>query len=506
MGWFELIALGQLAAFGVAAGLLLAILLQPKRGRADGLFIVFCLALILWSAASYFPSLHPDIRTALRWIGLSAAGFMFFLVIARLIKTENRLVTGLTLLLPVSVIGALLVILTGNVGTLAALSSGGILVLIVLLLYAISTFWAIMISRQAEAAPLRLAGVVFIAAYALPLFTPVLIDLALIFAAMSALWTGWNVLRRQLTQPLHELQDELRIANADLRQAVAEAGSERAKNISLSEELRSASQLRNAFLEDLGHRLRTPLNSISGYNQLLQSGVYGELNERQRDRLETIGRNSDVLLETISDLLDISALDSGRLELHPQPVALKSLVARVIDEVETARLSSHLTLTADVQPDLALVLGDEARLHQVIRQLLGNAIKYTLEGSVTLRALNVQVQNGVSPHFSLPLRGWLSDGEWVVICVEDTGIGIAPEDQSKIFDPFYQTMQGQISENKGSGLGLAISKRLIERHEGVMWVKSTLGKGSSFWVALHAFRPTVASASQTQVGEKDMAQ
>jgi len=509
---FELIAVGQLTAFGAASGLIVALVLQPKRGRADTLFLVFSLMLAIWGVVALIRPLdefslitNVNTRTALLLTALSGTGFAYFLFIARLIRNENRLVTALTLLLPVVLIATFILIWTGNAGTLESLTTAGSILLVALLLYAVATFWSIMISRETVAPQLRLAGVLLIAAYAFPIITSSTVESwALFLSAAAALWTGWTVLRLQLMQPLKDLNDELRIANSDLRQAVSEVTSERAKRESLNEEIRAVNQLRNDFLEKLGHRLRTPLNSISGYNELLQNGVYGELNERQLDRLNTIGRNSRVLLELINDMLDLNTLDAGRMELSLQPVALKPVFERIILDVAPQRLVKALPLVVDAPPDLAHVLADETRICQVITQLVGNAIKFTEQGAVTLRAVNVRVQEGLSPQFPLPVRGWLTDGDWVIITVEDTGVGIAQQDQGKIFEAFYQTDGEQSSENMGSGLGLAISKRLIDQHEGVMWLKSAPGKGSTFLVALRAFRSVAVSTSQMQVGEKEI--
>lgn len=502
----EPIIVGYLAAFAIASGLVFALLLQPKRGRADGLFFAFCLGLLAWSVIALTADrqlLNSDTRFSLLLTAMSGAGGAYFLLIARLIRAENRLVTGLTLALPVAAVAALTAIWMSSAGTPEAWTTVGYGLLVTLLVYAVAAFWSMMISREEIASRLRGAGMLLVLGYGVPFASPNNLDWGLFFTAGAALWTGWIVLRAQLQQPLKELADELRIANGDLRQAVGEIATERVKAASLNEELRGATQLRSEFLEELGHRLRTPLNSISGYNQLLQSGIYGEMNEQQLERLETIGRNSQLLLEIISDMLDLSTLDAGRMELNRQAVALPTLFERIAREIEPTCSAKMLTFRIDVTPDVAPVLADESRLTQVIAHLVNNAVKYTQSGHVALRAVNAHVQSGLSAQFSLPTQGWLTDGEWVIISVEDTGVGIAPEDQGKIFDPFYQPSRASQAETMGSGLGLAISKRLIERHEGVLWLKSIPGKGSTFLIGLRAFRPAAVATSQPQSGEKE---
>ena len=502
MGSFELIAAGQLMAFGAAIGLLLSVMLQPKRGRADGLFILFGLVLLGWSFAALIVDqsvIAEKLRISFLLTGLSGTGFAYFLFVARLMRVENRLFAFLTLILPLVAILTFSAIWTGAIEHLMIRS----ILLVGLLSYALITFWSILISRESVAPALRPAGLLLGVAYTVPILNIANLETALLLMTAAGLWTGWTVLHFQWRQPIKELQDELRIANADLRRAVAEAADERAHRAALDIEVRRSLQVRTEFLEELGHRLRTTLNSISGYNQLLQFGMYGAVTDSQVDRLQTIGNNNQLLLALINNMLDLNTLEAGRMELRQSPISPKVLFERIAEAVEPQCAAKSLALVVDMSADLGSICVDEGRLMQVLRTLVENAIKFTVQGTITLRAVCVAVQDGWSAQFTLPVCGWLGDGRWVVLSVEDTGIGIALEDQGKIFEPFHQASSGALTEALGSGLSLAVSKRLVERHEGVMWLQSTPGRGSTFHVAVRAFRSDALSTLPSRTGEKE---
>jgi signal transduction histidine kinase len=242
------------------------------------------------------------------------------------------------------------------------------------------------------------------------------------------------------------------------------------------------------FVDKLGHKLRTPLNSIRGYSELLLASVYGQLNEKQLDRVEKIHRNGNELLAVINDMLDLNRMDAGQLVLEMSPFSMSAVLKKLIEDVERRRAEKGLTLKIDVPDDLMQVYGDQGRICQVLTHLVDNALKYTFEGEVILRACNVQVVKGSSKDFKLPVIGWLNDGDWVLIEVIDSGIGIEPEEQARIFEEFYQGSDPRAAEQGGTGLGLSIARRLIELHKGTIWVKSAPGQGSTFHVALRAHR------------------
>ncbi len=481
--------LASLSAFAIAAGLLLNLAVQPKRGSSDRLFALFSVALLAWGIVGFLPDGFLPNHPALAASAMSVTVFFYFLFINRQIRAENRFTSLLTLASPVMLVANLVLIwiaggISGDVEPVVG--SAGSVAFILLTLYAVGAFWGIMIAMDEQAPRLRGAGLIVIAVCALPLlFAPLLLDGSLLLMTIATGWVGWFVLRRQLNQPIVAMTEELRTANRDVRQAVSEAASLRARNELLAQELREAGQYRSDFLDKLGHKLRTPLNSITGYTELLQSGLYGDLNDKQIDRLGKIQRNSDNLLNLISNMLDLNKINAGRLELTRIPLPLNRIIDQVMSAVKPRQAEKGLTLTLDLDPTLPMIFADEERICQVLTQVVDNALKFTFEGEIKISTRSIHVANGVSPQFPLPLKGWLKDGDWIVAEVGDSGIGVVPEDQAKIFDEFYQIADPRTEEYFGTGLGLAVAKRVVELHEGVLWMKSAPNQGSTFYLALH---------------------
>jgi two-component system, NtrC family, sensor kinase len=227
-----------------------------------------------------------------------------------------------------------------------------------------------------------------------------------------------------------------------------------------SRELEAASHHKSEFLANMSHELRTPLNAISGFSQVLRKQLYGEINEKQAEYLDDILASARHLTTLIDDVLDLSKVEAGQIELE---VALFSLREALDDGVVIVRERATLEgvrVSVSSDPDLGSIMGDERRIRQVVFNLLSNAVKFApAGGTVEVTAASV-------------------DGE-VQVSVSDSGPGIAPEDQVRIFEEFQQAAAGK-EQREGTGLGLALSKRLIELHGGRIWVESELGKGSTF--------------------------
>jgi signal transduction histidine kinase len=483
------IVVSSLCAAGVAAGLLFGLSVQLQRGRADALLALFCAALLVWGLVNLL-TLPNRPQTAASAMTLTA--FFYFLFANRQIRAENTFISLLTLVAPVILIANLLIIWAANGITgvdQPTVDGAGSVVFILTTVYAAAAFWAILISGDARASRLRVGGLIFIAGSISPLlFSEWLYSVAPLVTAAAAALIGWAVVSAQMRAPVDQLQEEMRIANRDLRQATSEAASQKARNEVLEQQLQAAGQYRSDFLDNLGHKLRTPLNSIAGYTELLQSGIYGDLNDKQVDRLGKIQRNGETLLDLINNMLDLNKINAGRLELNQTTFEVNMLVDQVLSRTEPRREECGLKLEATVPPDLPPIHGDQFRLCQVLTQLVDNALKFTLEGQIAIQSQAIHVNGGVSPDFPLPFKGWLGDGEWVIIEVIDTGIGIAPEDQAKIFDEFYQVADPRFEEVIGTGLGLTIAKRLVELHEGVLWLRSIPDQGSTFYLGLRSHR------------------
>jgi signal transduction histidine kinase len=234
----------------------------------------------------------------------------------------------------------------------------------------------------------------------------------------------------------------------------------------LYRELEEASLHKSEFLANMSHELRTPLNAILGFSQVLRERLFGEINEKQAEYLDDILSSGNHLLALINDVLDLSKVEAGQVELEVAPFSLQEALERGAVMVRERATKDGVRIALTTDPNVDFVEGDERRIRQVIFNLLSNAVKFTpAGGAVDVSAVQM-------------------NGE-VRVSVTDTGPGIAPEDQERIFEEFQQTEAG-VEQPEGTGLGLALSKRLVELHGGRIWVESKLGKGSKFTFALPA--------------------
>jgi signal transduction histidine kinase len=242
----------------------------------------------------------------------------------------------------------------------------------------------------------------------------------------------------------------------------------------LNTELDAAMKSKDQFLSNISHELRTPLNSIIGFTDLLLTedlGAAAPLSAQQRDFLETVARNGKHLLELINELLDLQRIAAGRMELKPEPFALAPLLAEAASSVQAQVQKHGHDLVVSPPPDDLRVHADRGRVRQILLNLLSNAIKFTPDGGrVTLVA---GAANGEAE---------------ARVAVTDTGIGIAPEDQIKLFKEFSQLDASASRKYEGTGLGLALSRRLVEMQGGEIGVESEIGKGSTFWFTLPQVR------------------
>ncbi len=238
------------------------------------------------------------------------------------------------------------------------------------------------------------------------------------------------------------------------------------ENARLYQQAQSANQAKTEFMSIASHELKIPMTSIKGYAKLLTLGTAGDLTDRQKDFLNIIAANVDRMDRLVADLLDVSRIEAGRLRLDMQPVDLREVIDTVLQSVETQITAKKLALQLEVPEKLPPVLGDQGRLIQVITNLVSNAYKYTPEGGqIHIKA------NG--------LAATLPSGR-LTISVRDTGLGIAPEDQQKIFTKFFRAEDPQVRDVPGTGLGLSITKSLVEMHGGEIWFESEVGKGTTF--------------------------
>ena len=224
--------------------------------------------------------------------------------------------------------------------------------------------------------------------------------------------------------------------------------------------LETASKHKSEFLANMSHELRTPLNAIIGFSQVLREGISGEINAKQQEYLDDIVTSANHLLALINDVLDLSKVEAGQVELQVAPFSLSDALERGVSMVREQATINGVQVALHANGGLDAVAGDERRIRQVIFNLLSNAVKFTPSGG------------------SVDVSATQSNGK-VTVSVADTGPGIAAEDLDRIFEEFQQTETGA-RQTEGTGLGLALSKRFVEMHGGRIWCDSELGKGSTF--------------------------
>ncbi len=233
------------------------------------------------------------------------------------------------------------------------------------------------------------------------------------------------------------------------------------------EEVKKISRRKSDFISSVSHEIRTPLTSIKGYAAILLASKLGALPEEIRSRLEKINRHSDELVHMVNDLLDISRIESGKVEIKKEALSLRAITDKVADLFADQLKTKNISFSSNITDDCQEILADRSQIERVFTNLVGNALKFTPQNGkidINTNRTNKTIQ----------------------IDVKDTGFGIPQDAQESIFEEFFRVENTINQEVKGTGLGLTLVKNIIEAHQGRIWVKSKVGEGSTFSFTLNA--------------------
>lgn len=315
---------------------------------------------------------------------------------------------------------------------------------------------------------------ILLASLLLPLYGTVILTIINLAAAAALPFFVPGMTSADVSNPLMfvAMTSILIIVSANIRQQDLIQIEQQSRELAeVVQQARMANQLKDQFLATMSHELRTPLNAIIGFAEVMQMGLAGEIPPQAARAVDRIHYNSERLLRLIDDILDISKIEAGRVELVRRPFDLETFMANIENTIRRQAEAKNLTLTVSVDSNLPReIVGDKQRLEQIVLNLASNAVKFTEQGSVTISTRRS------------------GEDEWEIV-VEDTGIGIPPHAQEIIFEKFRQVDGTSRRAYGGTGLGLAITRELAMLMDGNVRVKSKPGEGSTFTVTLPLLTP-----------------
>jgi signal transduction histidine kinase/DNA-binding response OmpR family regulator len=283
----------------------------------------------------------------------------------------------------------------------------------------------------------------------------------------------FNRMAKSLEESYSTLEEKVKARTDELMFAMEELSSKKQELEAANIGLKEANRMKSQFLANVSHELRTPLNSIIGFSELLQERAFGELNERQRQYVDYIRSSGGHLLQLINNILDLSKIEAGRMELAVEDFSVTEALGEVLGIIRPLALKKNISIETKSLPASPLVRADRAKFKQIMINLLSNSVKFNVENGSIYVDWNVKEET----------RGMRVE-RYLVFSIIDTGIGIKDEDKGKLFKEFEQIDSSMTREYEGTGLGLVLTKRLVELHNGEIWFSSETAKGTTFFVKL----------------------
>ncbi len=284
---------------------------------------------------------------------------------------------------------------------------------------------------------------------------------------------------KELAKHREHLEELVKIRTEELEQATQRA-------IEMARQAKAANMAKTTFLANMSHELRTPLNAIIGFSEVLIDGHFGKINKAQEEYLNDILNSARHLLSLIEDILDLSKIEVGKMELHLDYTNIKELIERSLVMIKQKTIKHKIKVNTVIDDIPEVVLVDEKKIKQVLFNLLTNAAKFTPDGGridIHISRVDLKwIEENVPQEFRDEVYSTLDrqTGDYLKFSIKDTGIGIKPDSIKKIFEPFQQEDSSTSRKFGGTGLGLSLSSQIIKMHKGAIWVRSQVGKGSEF--------------------------
>jgi diguanylate cyclase (GGDEF)-like protein len=310
-----------------------------------------------------------------------------------------------------------------------------------------------------------------------------------LLADLTGIFIGSSRRENDLKKAIEDKTGEIEALKLGIEKKVLERTEELQK---MNSKLEYANQLKGSFIANMNHELRTPLNSIIGFSDVLLDRTFGDLTDNQERYLRNIFTSGKHLLELINNVLDIAKIEAGKFEMIYETFLVDDVINEVINVMKPLAENKFIEIFISIEEGISTITADRVKLKQILYNLLSNAIKFTPEGGTVKVAVAGEMPDK-------EYQGNIPGGEFVRFSVQDTGIGISPEDRGKIFDEFEQASTSFSKKYEGVGLGLALTRKLVELHGGKITVESNLGEGSTFTFLLPVSSPVTEAAASENI-------